>query len=134
MATAIASTLQFSAATFSVSEGVGAAIITVTRNNPSAAASINYATVDNDAAVRCDDQVNNQGAAFARCDYATTIDTLRFAPGETSKTFTVPIVNDTARRRNRDCSVDFEWAQGAVIGPQASATLTITDNDTAGGS
>ena len=132
---AIASTLEFSAATFSVSEGVGAAVITVTRTgNPAAAASVTYATVDNDAAIRCDDQVNNLGAAFARCDYATTIDTLRFAPGEASKTFTVPIVDDKHVEGNETLQLILNAAQGAIIGTPASATLTITDNDTAGGS
>lgn len=127
--------VEFSSNAFAVSEGVNSAVITVTRtSNLSSAFSLNYSTVDNDAPVRCDDQINNQGAAYARCDYATTIDRLRFAAGETTKTFAVPIVDDKHVEGNETVQLTLSAAQGATIGSQRTATLTITDNDTLGDS
>lgn len=126
--------LQFGATDFTVSEAVGTAFITVTRTgNIGTPVSVNYATIDNPAQVRCDDQVNNQAAAYARCDYATTIDTLRFAAGEVSKTFAVPIVDDKHVEGNETVQLILTTAIGASIGSQQTATLTIMDNDTAGG-
>jgi hypothetical protein len=110
-------------------------LITVTRTgNSSGAASVNYSTVDDEAAVRCDYQVNNHGVAYARCDYATTIDTLRFAAGETSKTFAIPLVDDAHVEGSETVQLVLSSAQGAILGAQQTATLTITDNDTAGSS
>src|SRR5204862_7228603 len=78
-----AGTLHFSAPGYSVVENQGTATITVTRTNGSAGSvSVNYAT--------------SNGTATAGSDYTATSGTLTFAAGETSKTFTVPIINDTA--------------------------------------
>ena len=45
------------------------------------------------------------GQAFARCDFATVVGTLSFAVGETSKSFTVPIVNDSYAEGNETFGV-----------------------------
>ncbi|PYS75038.1 MAG: hypothetical protein DMF73_02160, partial [Acidobacteria bacterium] len=75
-----ASSLQFSAANFLVSESAGRATVTVTRlGDTSTAATVNYATSDN-AGGNCN--VNN-GNASSRCDYSSTIGALKFAAGET---------------------------------------------------
>jgi hypothetical protein len=59
------------------------------------AAVVDYHTADTDTfAVGCADRVNNQGGAYARCDFAITVGSLSFAPCEVSKTLTVPIIND----------------------------------------
>ncbi|HYX41180.1 MAG TPA: Calx-beta domain-containing protein, partial [Pyrinomonadaceae bacterium] len=126
------STIQFSAANFSASEGAGAATITVTRTgDTTGAASVDYATVDNPAAVRCDDTTTLPGVAFARCDYATTIDTLSFAPGETTKTFAVPLIDDAFVEGNETVQLRLSNPTNAALGAQSTTTLTITDNDTA---
>src|SRR5262249_31596094 len=75
--------LQFSSAAYNVNENDGTATITVTRTNGDVGSvSVHYATSD--------------GTATAGSDYAATSGTLTFASGETTKTFTVPITNDTA--------------------------------------
>src|SRR5205085_9186378 len=75
-ATATTPTVQFSAATYSFSEGVGDATLTVTRSgDTTGTATVNYASVDNAADVRCDDTTTLPNVAFARCDYATSVDT-----------------------------------------------------------
>ncbi len=125
--------VQFSSNTFTASEGATSAVVTVARTgNVNSTVSVNYATVDNDAEVRCDDQVNNHGAAYARCDYATSIDTLKFAPGETSKTIAIPLVDDRHVEGPETVQLILNGAQGGIIGGQSTATLTITDNDSAG--
>src|SRR5262249_51841170 len=75
-------TLQFSSSGYSVNENQGTATVAVTRTGGSdGAVSVNYAT--------------SNGTATAGSDYTAAAGTLTFAAGETSKTFTVPIINDT---------------------------------------
>jgi hypothetical protein len=111
----------------------------VTRTGDSSgAASIDVRTIDDPAAIPCDptlrDANNNpypQGTAYARCDYATTIDTLQFAPGETVKGVLVPIIDDAfVEQPERTQVVLSNPTGGAALGTQRGATLTITDNDT----
>jgi hypothetical protein len=112
--------LQFSAANFSVSESGGTATITVTRTGSTAeAVTVDYAS--------------SNGTATAGSDYTATSGTLTFNAGESSKTFPVTIANDT--RDENDETVNLTLSNptgGAVLGGQSSATLTITDDDTAG--
>ena len=127
-------TVQFSAANYTVAENdpTNAATITVTRTGDTAGAvTVDYRTTDADTfTVGCSDTTNNHGAAYARCDYALTIDTLTFAPGETSKTFAIPIINDVHVEGPETFQVTLSNPQGATLGAQTTATVTITDNDT----
>ncbi|MGH9941632.1 MAG: pre-peptidase C-terminal domain-containing protein [Pyrinomonadaceae bacterium] len=133
--------IQFSAATYQVSEGVAgnAATITVSRlGDVAGAASVEFATVDDMAAVPCNPaslQPNGQpyprGAAYARCDYATTVDTLVFGPNETTKSFTIPLVNDVHPDGDETFQLVLRNPAGATLGSPSTATVTITDDDTA---
>ncbi len=124
-------TLQFSAAAFQAAEGAGRATLTITRaGDTDGATLVDYATIDNPAAVRCDDTTTLPGVAFARCDYATTIDTLTFAPGETQATISVPLIDDAHVEGNETVQLRLTNALGATLGTQSTATLTIADNDT----
>jgi hypothetical protein len=72
---------QFSAAGFKVTEGTPSATITVTRSgNNVEAMSVDYSTSD--------------GTATQNTDYTIAAGTLKFAPGETSKSFTVLLTDD----------------------------------------
>ena len=123
--------LQFSNSNYTVAENEGRAMITVSRTGDiSGVATVEYSTIDNPALVRCD--VAN-GRAYARCDYSTTIDTLRFAPGETQKSFTIPIVDDAYVEGAETVQIALSNATGTALGGQSTVTLTITDNDTAAG-
>jgi hypothetical protein len=134
-AAATTPTVQFSAPTYAVAENAlpGVPAITVTRNGDTAGAvTVEYATVDDPASIPCSPQQTAQrGIAYARCDYATTIDKLTFAPGETTKTFNVPLFNDTHVEGNETFQVRLLSAQGATLSPLNSATVSITDDDTA---
>jgi hypothetical protein len=131
----VSSMAQFAAANFTVNEGDGRATITVTRsgNVANAAVTLVYQTIDNPAAVRCDDLTTLPGEAFARCDYATSIDALSFAAGESSKSFTVPIVDDSFAEGTETFRLKLTVAGGASLGAPALITVTINDNDAAQG-
>lgn len=124
--------MQFGSATFTVNEGAGHVDLVVTRTGDvSGAASIDYQTVDDLSPVRCD--VFN-GTSYARCDYATTIDTINFAAGETSRTVVVPIIDDSYAEGNETFSVTLSNPTGVILGVAAAATVTIIDNDSVTGS
>jgi len=133
-------TVRFSAATFMTAENdaTRVAAITVERTgDASGTATIEIATVDDPAAVPCDPTVRDgagnlfpQGRAYARCDYATTIDIVTFPAGDTQpRRFTIPLINDVHVEGNETLQLVLRNPQGATIGTQATATLTIIDDD-----
>jgi subtilisin family serine protease len=118
--------LQLSAATYNVNEGDGKISIVVTRDgDTTTAATINYATSDPSGLTNCN--VIN-GIASSRCDYATSVGTLRFAAGETSKTISIPIVDDNFSEGNETFTLTLSNPVGAALGATTSTTITITDN------
>ena len=126
-------TVQFSASNYPVNEADMRVTLTVTRTgNLSGSSSVDYHTIDDPAAVRCDDQVNNHGAAYARCDYATSIDTVTFAPGESDKTFTIPIIDDGHAENLETFQVALSNpSSGVSLGTPAVTIVSINDTDTA---
>ena len=121
--------LQFSASSYSVNEAAGAALINVTRTGDlSATATIDFATSDPSGLVPC--QLNGNGIASERCDYATAVGTLRFAAGEQSKTIQIPIINDAYVEPAETFTITLRNAQGANLGATSTTTVTITSDDT----
>jgi hypothetical protein len=110
--------LRFSAPTFGVVENQPVATITVTRTHGSTGSvSVDYATSD--------------GTATAGSDYTATRGTLTFADGETSKTFTVPIINDTLVENMESVLLTLSNPTGgAALDSPATATLLIDSDDT----
>jgi hypothetical protein len=73
----------------------------------------------------------SNGTATAGADYVPRSETLAFAPGETSKTVTVQIVNDQVPESSETLSLTLSDPTGdSMLGNQSSATLTIGDDDT----
>jgi len=108
--------LYFSLSLYTISEAAGTASITVKLSGPSSqAVTVNYAT--------------GGGSATAGSDYTATSGTLTFNPGETSKTFVVPIVNDTLRESTETISLALSNPVNAALGAPATTTLNILDND-----
>lgn len=130
-----ANNIKFSQSAYTVNEGAPSITATVTRTgDTSGSATVDVKTSDTDSfTVGCSDRVNNLGGAFGRCDYATTIDTLVFAGGETSKSVIVPIINDSFAEGNETFSLSLSNAAGATLGTPSSATITIEDNDAVDG-
>jgi uncharacterized delta-60 repeat protein len=122
--------LQLSSASYSFGEGAGRAAITVSRSVATVAASVQYATSDASGLDNCN---VNTGNASARCDYTAAGGTLIFAPGESSKTFTIPIVNDVFVEGSETLTVMLSNATGNSLSTPSSATVTIEDDDAAAG-
>ncbi|MDT4966095.1 MAG: hypothetical protein QOJ64_832 [Acidobacteriota bacterium] len=118
-------TVQFTAPTYNVNESDGTVAISVTRTLGTAGA----ATIDYVASDGTDNP--SSGAATSGSDYTPTSGTLAFAPGETSKTFTVPIVNDPLDERIFE-NVKLTLSNpggGIALGARNTAVLEIKDND-----
>jgi hypothetical protein len=110
--------LQFSAPTFTVNENGGAAVLTVSRTR----GSVGTVTVEYAA---------TSGTAVAGSDFTDATGTVTFAPGETSKTITIPIVDDGLDETFHETAT-FTLRNptgGATLGSQASTVLTIIDNE-----
>ncbi|MGB7326276.1 MAG: Calx-beta domain-containing protein [Rubripirellula sp.] len=116
--TPVPGVLSISPATVSVGEAAGTATFTVTRATGSdGAVTVDFATAN--------------GTATAGSDYTANTGTLSFADGETSKTITVAITNDTAVESDETFTVTLSNATGgATLGTTTVSTATIVDNDT----
>ena len=120
------STLQFSAPTYSIIESGGQATITVTRiGSTGGTATVDYGTIDSGS---------DSGTAVSGTDYTSVFGTLTFAAGETSKTFSVPILDNATPQPNRTITLGLAdpTGSGASLGNPNRAVLTIVDDDPAG--
>jgi hypothetical protein len=107
--------VQFSSTTYIADETAGAATITVVLSTASGqTVAVEYATSD--------------GTATAGDDYTAVGDVLVFLPGETSKTFDVPIKDDALPEGNETVLLTLSNADDAILGT-AQATLTIADDE-----
>jgi CHRD domain/Calx-beta domain/Domain of unknown function (DUF4214) len=112
--------LQFSAEEFVAGEGGGFATVTVTRTGEaSTAASVNYATVAE----------SSPGHASPVSDFISASGTLRFAPGEVTKTFRVLIIDDTNLEGDEHVDVLLSNPVGAGLGFPTRADVKIAEND-----
>jgi aldose sugar dehydrogenase len=126
-----ASSVQFAATKYVVTEGEGAVSVTVSRiGNTANPATVNYATTDSAGPINCN-VVSTQ--ASSRCDYLGKVGTLTFAVGETSKTIAIPIVDDVYAEGAETFQIALSNPNGASLGAPATATLTINDNDATNG-
>ena len=76
---------------------------------------VDYATVD--------------GTATAGADYTTTSGTLTFAPGETARTVSVPLIDDTVEDDGETFTLTLSNAVGAFLGDgEATGTILNTES------
>lgn len=110
-------TAQFSTSSQAILESPGATTdLLVTRSgDTSSAATIDYASAD--------------GTASERSDYLSARGTLRFAPGETSKTIPIFIVDDRFGEGQETFTVNLSNPVGCTLGGQATFTVTINSDE-----
>jgi hypothetical protein len=105
-------TVEFSMASYTVSQAGGTATITVVRSSDDVAASVAYAT--------------SNGTAIAGVDYVTASGMLSFAAGQSEETFTVSIINTQQVGGSRFLNLTLSNpTNGMVLGNPSMATLTI---------
>ncbi len=114
---AVVPKVEFSNASCNVSEGVGNAVLSISRTGDiTKAVTVDYSTID--------------GTAKKSIDYTETSGTLTFGVNETSKTITIPIIDNTTYNGDRTFQVVLSNPfGGAVIGVNGTNTVTIKDNE-----
>ncbi|HCX31007.1 MAG TPA: hypothetical protein DHU55_14755 [Blastocatellia bacterium] len=113
-----ASILGFSASSYSAYEDAGSIPITVTRTgNLNDVASCFYATED--------------GTATLKYNYAAAFATLRFIPGEASKTISIPLTDNGHAQGNVSFKIKLWDNEGnaTLLGGTREATVTVLDRD-----
>jgi hypothetical protein len=114
-----------------VLEGDGRVNISLSRSGvTSGPGAVGYVTSDTAGLNNC--SVVN-GTASSRCDYAVAVGTVSFAAGETSKTFSIPIVDDSYSEGPESFTVTLIKPASAGLGSPSSAVIAISDNDIATG-
>ena len=110
--------LGFSSATYSSAENAGSAVISVTRTNgTTGTVTIRYAATA------------GPGATLA--NFVPVSGILTFAPGQTNRTFNVPLLDDTVTNGQRVINLALTLPTGGATtnGTVTVATLTILDNE-----
>ncbi|WP_191759999.1 Calx-beta domain-containing protein, partial [Komarekiella delphini-convector] len=99
-----------------VRESDGSVSITLLRSGDlSGIASVKYATTAE--------------SATAGVDYTQTAGTIIFAAGESSRQVKIPILNDSLSEPNETFSFVIDQPEGATLGIQRTAVITIQDDD-----
>ena len=115
-----AGTFNFSSPSYTVNEnGTAVSAVTITRTGGTNGAVSVTLTPSN-------------GTAIASTDYNNNPITINFANGETTKTVTIPIIDDTAVESAETVNLTLSIINpmgGAAIGSQNKAILSILDND-----
>ncbi len=124
-----ANSVSFSSTAYTVGEdvgnglgtdGTGFRVVTVTRTgDTTGTATVDYATAD--------------GTASRLKDYIQALGTLVFAPNETSKTFTVLVVDDVFQEGPETAQITLSNPTGTTLGATTTATLTINSADSTSG-
>lgn len=109
-------TMTFAATAYTFNENVGNATITVVRNGgTSGSVDVNYAT--------------SNGTGVSGTEYNATSGTLNFASGESSKTFTVQILDDSKVDGGKTLTLTLSNPTGGATLGTPTSTVTIQDNE-----
>jgi len=114
--------VDFKASLFSVNENAGAATITITRTSVGGHTGVEYSTSD--------------GTATAGADYQAASGFLLFQPGEKTKSFTVPILDDGQLEGVESINLNLLVTladSGGVVGTSRAAQIAIMDEPTEAG-
>ncbi|MBX9579736.1 MAG: DUF4394 domain-containing protein [Gemmataceae bacterium] len=114
-----AGVVQFAVTAATVAEGAGSVDVTLTRTDGGVGAVTVTLTVG--------------GTATPGDDFTAPPTTVTFADGETTRTVTIPILDDTIDEVDETIILTLsDPTGGGLLGANTQTTLTITDDDTAG--
>ena len=109
--------VEFADTSVEVGEEAGSVAFTITLNPPNAfPLTVDYMTSD--------------GTANAGSDYTATTGSITIPAMATSTTFSVPVLEDVLVEGSESFSVTLTGTDPGALGDDATATATITDNDT----
>jgi uncharacterized delta-60 repeat protein len=111
--------VEFAAPDFNTKENAGNAAVVVPRlGDPSLAFTVDFAT--------------SNGTAVAGKDYVSSAGTIVFNAGETNKSISIAVLDDSIVNGDRTVQLTLRNPTGgAVLGVQQTAVLTIQDNEIA---
>src|SRR5581483_8705882 len=109
--------VEFGQTRFDVVEGIPYATIYVVREG----------NVTGQTTVKC---ATKSETASAGQDFLSTKGLLTFAPGETTKSFRIQILDDLLVEPVEQLALSLSNSTGAILGANTWARLFITDNDT----
>ena len=120
--------VSFSPANYNVNESDGIVHVIVTRaGDTSVPFNVDYATGDTGASTNCG--ALNTGLASSRCDFTTTLGTLKFAANQTQATIDITINQDGYLEGAETFTVNLSNpTAGALLVNPATATVTINDS------
>jgi len=120
--------IEFVNTNFALEERDADINVTIRRTGDTTGTStVDYTTRDIAGAQPC--SLFGAPSASSRCDYITTLGTLRFGPGETQKTITIPIIDDSFPDGLESFWLDLSNPTGAILGSIDEQELKIGDND-----
>jgi Dockerin type I domain/Calx-beta domain/Planctomycete extracellular len=112
-------TVAFSVANQSVDENAGSISVTATLSTISAADVVVPFTI--------------AGSATSASDFTTSASPLTIIAGQTSASITLNVIDDPDDELDEEILITLNSATGATLGSIAAQTVTIVDNDPAGG-
>jgi Calx-beta domain-containing protein len=113
--------IKLSAAAYTVAETTASVVVTILRTGTSLAGNVSVA------------YTTGNGSALSGLDYTATTGIITFNPGQTSRTVSIPILNDTVAEGNETFTFTLsDPSSGAVLGSPASAVVTIKSEDAGG--
>src|SRR3989344_1749178 len=111
-----AGTISFGATSYAIQENMTTLTVTVLRaGGTTGTVNVNYAT--------------SNGSATSGSEYSSTNGTLTFSSGETSKTFTVGIIDDTSIDGSKSFNMLLSGPTGGANLQTSSAAVSILDNE-----
>lgn len=111
---------NFATATANVDEQSGQATVTVALDVPNGAGPVTLSY-----------QTTTQGTAQAGNDYTAVSGFVTIPTGQTSATFTVPILDEALDEADETIILTLSNPIGAVLGATTTTTITVVDNDAA---
>jgi len=115
------STVDFRLSNFNVLENQGVAEIVITKKLTDTPATVKFQTVD--------DYAKSVTTKPQYKDYTGVTTTLSFAPQQTVKTLTIPIINDNLSETDERFKLILSDPVGTTLGLRSTATVTIGNDD-----